>query len=431
MALSGAQRVSAIEHEDDPEAGPLPMEDFDVAVRLAHHAQRLKALETHVDNAQRSVSNLRGELRRLLRRQTTIALSVGGVCFVAALAAGFAAYLASSSFMTRQASVPAQAAAPVAPTAAAARSRSTPAAPAEAEAAAQESVVVKPVALGRVNDLKKEAAKPPPPRKISPFEQAVAKQVTASGQTVPEGWNSYFAREAKGDTRAKLQIAAKFLKGEEVKPDPAFAVTLIREAANSGNKEAMMWLGYSHQAGTFGKVNPVAAALWFELAAKAGVPAAYNELGKLYEKGVDGAPDLETALAWYQRGAASGDKAAARAAQRLNRNLLADKLLLSAGPSKPARAAAPTRALPAEALAPEPSMAAASTDSNAERAADIRAAQRMLKVLGYKIRHVDGVDGPETRKAIAAYQRDHAMAPDGQFSPTLLDSLMNDIRYGP
>jgi localization factor PodJL len=501
------------DHYHEPAAEqPMATPDFDTALRLAHHAQRLKAIEIEIGNLTKILSSFKNNQRFLLRRQTTISLAVGGICLAATLIAAItigvtsaphnAVVTANAAQVEREkerasaaeesirqlrdelrrrvaAEAPAPAAQP-APVAAPVPVQQVAEAAPTASIAAPAAVATpaptpRPVAMGRYDEAPKvvvaaaapapAVVAPPAPvptakpqRVLSSFEKAIAQHLATSSQTVPESWQDMFQREAKGDTRAKLQVAAKFLKGEDVKADPMFAVGLIRQAGKAGNKEAMMWLGYSYAAGNFGKVEPMVAAQWFGDAAKAGVTGAYAELGKLYEKGVDGAPDPEAALAWYQKGAHAGDQAAAQAAQRINRTLLSENVLLSAEPAKPAapRAAdqadgdnedaAPAAPTPntsraqrddvsgsvASPLAAMPVVAKAPAEptATAEQQADIRAGQRMLKVLGYKITKPDGELGAETQAAIRAYQKDHAQLVNGQFSAELMDSLTREIRYG-
>ena len=56
-------------------------------------------------------------------------------------------------------------------------------------------------------------------------------------------------------------------------------------------------------------------------------------------------------------------------------------------------------------------------------ASTVAAAQQRLGQLGYYHGVVDGVMGPRTRSAIAAYESTHGMAVDGTISRPLLNSL--------
>jgi len=55
----------------------------------------------------------------------------------------------------------------------------------------------------------------------------------------------------------------------------------------------------------------------------------------------------------------------------------------------------------------------------------ILAAQRALTELGYNSGEADGVIGPATRRAIQAFQKDHALAEDGRLTIALANMLAN------
>lgn len=55
----------------------------------------------------------------------------------------------------------------------------------------------------------------------------------------------------------------------------------------------------------------------------------------------------------------------------------------------------------------------------------IQKIQRRLNRLGFEAGSVDGVPGPRTKAAIRAFQKAHALAPDGYPSPDLMQSLLS------
>lgn len=340
-------------------------------------------------------------------------------------------------------------------------------------------------------------APPAPPIRVAqvftPFQNKVRARVSKNGGAIPGSWQPMFDREAKGDLKGKLQVAAKFLKGEDVAHDQAFAVQLIKEAAEAGEKEAIMWLATAYQAGNLGKVDLAEAAHWYEQAGKAGITKAFTELGRIYETGIDGAPDPEVALAWYQRAASAGDIPAAEAVSRLARMTTSSAtppqavaaaippantaarsyVAANAAPASPSavmfsaeprtdlnsvqqqqrpvpasvammQPAPAMRAMGAEAPAAAADMTMASAASITpppvtegstinvamDTGEDLRAIQRMLKALGYKIDRIDGLMGPQTSNAIRSYQRNKMLYPDGEPGPQLMENLMNDMRWG-
>jgi hypothetical protein len=518
LASRMAQEVEVDEEGWEGQEGD---EIFDTALHLASHAQRLRNVEDRVDHIAQLAQSLRGQqVKTRARIHTIIGLCGGG--FIACLL--FAAFIPEIRHLqaTRTTYVPVPVYA----------NNSMPTA--FAPAAPPAPVMPMPVA---------PPAPPPPPAPVlTPFQKKIQSKLAARNVALPSSWQNLFDREAAGDRKAKLLVAAKFLKGEDVPRDQTFAVELIRQSAESGEKEAMMWLAYAYQGGHLGKVDLQSAVRWFEAAGKAGVTSAYAELGRIYETGVDGAPDLETSLGWYQQGAKNGDVKAAEAINRINAKIQGvntpaaapmpapapaapvpapapqpqaqtqtsapdtDYPLASAGavqiapvkrraqsasvqtfpvqtaetaspiererpvererivererpaerqverervaersaererPERTLRASAPlsqtgnvpnaatVTATPVAASVPVP--AALSNMSAEDAASHVRAVQRGLRALGYKVDHVDGTYGPSTANAIRAYQRNKMMYPDGEPSPELIEALMKDIRFG-
>jgi hypothetical protein len=54
----------------------------------------------------------------------------------------------------------------------------------------------------------------------------------------------------------------------------------------------------------------------------------------------------------------------------------------------------------------------------------IRSVQRRLNQLGYRAGPEDGIMGPQTRRAVSAYQTRMGMQPDGTLTPDLVDRMM-------
>ena len=54
----------------------------------------------------------------------------------------------------------------------------------------------------------------------------------------------------------------------------------------------------------------------------------------------------------------------------------------------------------------------------------IRSVQRRLNQLGYRAGPEDGIMGPQTRRAISAYQAQSDMEPNGLLTPDLVDRMM-------
>lgn len=88
--------------------------------------------------------------------------------------------------------------------------------------------------------------------------------------------------------------------------------------------------------------------------------------------------------------------------------------------AKPTGVTPPEPAPPPEKIAPPPVVTApaAVTDPAA-----IASVQRMLAQLDYEVGKPDGVAGVATRRAVMAFQRDHALTQDGLITAPLVDKL--------
>ncbi len=501
--------------EDDPQ------DNFDVELHLASHAQRLKNVDSSLNYFEQSLKNFQDVyIQERNRQNKLLGILAGGVVLTALITAFWphsSPPLASSNappqtIQTQQQRIVQQqlAAPPVAqlqpaqmPVAQQTYSPNFSTVP-PVQAPSQQMPVLRPVtplaspasALGaryeqqqqRITQsylaapaqtpLAQTYVRPAPQPRLSPFQLSVQNKLAARGEAIPSDWQPLFDREARGDKKGKLLIAAKFLKGDSVTRDQAFAVEMIRQSADAGEKEAMLWLAYANQGGNIGKTDVNAAIRWFQAAGKAGVAQAYTELGRIYETGADGAPDLETALAWYQRGAQAGDMKSAEAIHRLTTGLAAQQpaqpvMQPSYAPQTPAGTPAqqiqqmmqngaaqtdvpmlaqanPNPANPTDLFVPAqtnvpvidvapaysatPVVAAVPTSapssqlgmSREQANAENKSIQRMLRALGYKIDRVDGDYGPQTAAAIRAYQRDHSVYPDGEPTPELVNALLRD-----
>ncbi len=325
------------EHQQD--------ENFDVALHLASHAQRLKNVDSSLTYFEQSLKNFQAVYVQERNRQNKYLAILGGCIAITVLAVAFwprgGTTNSAAPIQSAQQRIQQQMAAPLAPVAMPqAQQTYAPNFAAAPQVQQQMPQIQAPtmrapanvVALGARYDQQTQRntqaylaapAQPvyqqpvPVQPRLSPFQITVQNKLAAKGEAVPADWQPLFNREASGDKKGKLLVAAKFLKGEGVQRDQAFAVEMIRQAADAGEKEAMMWLAYANQGGNIGKTDINAAIRWFQAAGKAGVNQAYTELGRIYETGADGAPDIETALAWYQRGAQAGDAKAAEAINRL------------------------------------------------------------------------------------------------------------------
>lgn len=90
------------------------------------------------------------------------------------------------------------------------------------------------------------------------------------------------------------------------------AIRLFRAAAETGDGEAMTYMGVVYQWGEGVPKNANTAKEWYEKGANAGNGLAMNNLGYLYERGLGVPRDYQKAKEWYEKGVAAGDANAMR-----------------------------------------------------------------------------------------------------------------------
>jgi len=89
-------------------------------------------------------------------------------------------------------------------------------------------------------------------------------------------------------------------------PDAACAFARLDRAARDGRASARTLLGWMHAEGIGGKVDLVRAAQYYREAAQMGEPSARNNLGELHEKGRGVDKDEAKAFAYYLAAAEGG-----------------------------------------------------------------------------------------------------------------------------
>ena len=170
-------------------------------------------------------------------------------------------------------------------------------------------------------------------------------------QETPPALRDVVARARRGETKAQVQLAQSFLKGdgfaadpiaaarwsdeaaaqgdataqfilgslyaEGIEPSPRLAFDWFSAAASRGNVKAMHNLAIAYLNGTGVAQDSKAAAAWFEKAASAGYRDSAFDLAVLYERGEGVAQDSGEALKWYEQAASFGDPEAMQRATYL------------------------------------------------------------------------------------------------------------------
>ena len=170
-------------------------------------------------------------------------------------------------------------------------------------------------------------------------------------QETPPALRDVVVRARRGETRAQVQLAQSFLKGdgfaadpiaaarwsdeaaaqgdataqfilgtlyaEGIKPNPRLAFDWFSAAASRGNVKAMHNLAIAYLNGSGVTQDSKAAAAWFEKAASAGYRDSAFDLAVLYERGEGVAQNSQDALKWYEQAASFGDPEAMQRATYL------------------------------------------------------------------------------------------------------------------
>lgn len=147
---------------------------------------------------------------------------------------------------------------------------------------------------------------------------AVAIALPASAVTNDEAQSAYkkgeFAAAAQmfrelsdnGDLDAKFRLGLMYAKGEGVQKDFSKSVSLISEAADANNVDALMFL-----ASVSLDKRPREAFDYWMRAAELGAPFAQANVGRYFQTGADGvAADAQKAIHWYEKAADAGDSGA-------------------------------------------------------------------------------------------------------------------------
>ncbi|MEX6506741.1 peptidoglycan-binding protein [Jiella sp. M17.18] len=106
-----------------------------------------------------------------------------------------------------------------------------------------------------------------------------------------------------GESVAQYELAMDYYNGRGVSPDPMEAIKLLQASAAQGNGYAAYWLGTEKVNGTNIPADYAGAMELFRKAADFGVPEALTELGKMYYRGQNVPVDYAKALDYFRRAA--------------------------------------------------------------------------------------------------------------------------------
>jgi len=222
---------------------------------------------------------------------------------------------------------------------------------------------------------------------------------------------------------AQYRLASLYERGQGVAKNPSVAADWYRRAAEQGNTGAMHNLAVMMSAGVEGVPNRAEAAEWFRAAADRGVEDSQYNLGVIYARGLGQDRNFVESYKWFALAAASGDREAGAHRDEIGSALSIDE-------RANARAAAdawrplPTR-VQANTMAALPPAWSDPTDgiTEADRRALVMKIQTALAEQGYDPGPADGYEGPRTRQAVRAFQRNIGLVETGTISSDLVAAL--------
>ena len=250
---------------------------------------------------------------------------------------------------------------------------------------------------------------------------AILTEGTLVEQDLTQAAAWYERSAAQGFAPAQYRLGSLYEGGRGVERDLDMARLWYQRAAEAGNRMSMHNLASLYAGGELQAQDFEAAAHWFEQAAARGLTDSQFNLGMLYARGLGVEQDFEQSYIWFSLASRSGDQDAAKARDDVARSLDVDAIQRLDGIVE---SWAPGEIDMAANFAPigtwdetfDPGPAIANRDV-------ILRVQMLLGKLGYDVGTPDGIAGPRTSEAIAAFERATGMSESGGINPRLLAVL--------
>ena len=198
------------------------------------------------------------------------------------------------------------------------------------------------------------------------------------------------------------------------------ALYWYREAARLGHAEAQYNLGIAHIEGIGTDYDPRLAAAFFERAANAGIMEAAYNLGLIYENGLLGEAKPDEALLWYKIASDQGSPDARSAMEQLARNLQIDMNDVNKLVDRMQQI---NKSVKGRKAGPATTTSTQSSSVNAQQAV-VAQVQEYLMLTGAYTGPADGINGPQTEKAVKAYQAANNLTVDGKITQSLLNNMV-------
>ena len=228
--------------------------------------------------------------------------------------------------------------------------------------------------------------------------------IDGNGVPASDDLSAYWINRAAdlGDPGAQFLVGASFYGGIGVERDVPLGLSFLERAAAQGHPKAQFLLGQAYVDGVGVPQNAEWAARWYGKAALGGNPEAQYALGVMFATGFGVPESAHRAYQWLSISAANGYQKASNVRDRIAGRLTSISR---------EKADASIAHFSAE-------MTSGYTD-----APTVMYVQLRLLALGYDVGPADGIAGPMTRAAIAAFQSSERLNVDGNLSRELVEIL--------
>jgi localization factor PodJL len=237
---------------------------------------------------------------------------------------------------------------------------------------------------------------------------------THGARDMPKAREWYEKAAVGGIAVAQYRLGSLYERGEGGPKEPSLAEIWYQRAADKGNINAMHNLAVLMSASGTGK-----ALQWFTTAADYGVMDSQYNLGVIYARALGTPRDLAMSYKWFALAAASGDQDAAKRRDEIA-GALSRQDLTNAEASVAAWSAK-------KILTDANTVSSVWTDNQTtvtgDRQAMVQKTQGLLTLLGFDPGPADGLDGPQTRDAVIAFQRKTGIATTGNIDHQLVAAL--------
>jgi len=213
----------------------------------------------------------------------------------------------------------------------------------------------------------------------------------------------------RGEPRALYLIGVTYALGEGVEQNDEVASAYFSEAANRGHSYAQYLLAEAYANGRGVPKDPEWAMVWYGKAARQGHREAQFAYGALLGTGTGLPKDEAKAYGWF---------------------ILAER---AGHPQAPQLRAALAQRLNPEDKQRGEDLADRFQSRKSSRFADaptVMYVQYRLNDMGYDAGPVDGLFGPKSRAALAAFESDQGLVPAGDLTPASLGRLVEESRAG-